>query len=103
MESKDLNPSWLDHSLFPFTSRLLEIEGNQIHYIDEGSGPTLLLLHGNPTWSFLYRHIVARLHLIFDASLWITAGSDSVQRSLATAFCRGSTPISSRSSLTLSS
>lgn len=57
----DLNPSWLDRSLFPFTSRTLDIDGNVIHYIDEGSGPTLLLLHGNPTWSFLYRHMVRKL------------------------------------------
>lgn len=59
--SKDLNPKWLDRSLFPFTSRTMDIDGNTIHYIDEGSGPTLLLLHGNPTWSFLYRHIVRTL------------------------------------------
>src|SRR6185503_14762801 len=32
-----------------------------LHYVDEGSGPPLLLLHGNPTSSFLYRHIIAGL------------------------------------------
>src|SRR5262245_33029804 len=32
-----------------------------MHYIDEGSGPPLLLCHGNPSWSFLYRHIVNEL------------------------------------------
>ena len=31
------------------------------HYVDEGEGPTLLLLHGNPTWSFLYRHMIRLL------------------------------------------
>jgi haloalkane dehalogenase len=46
---------------FPFESRFLEIEGHRLHYIDEGEGPTLLLVHGNPTWSFLYRHIVLQL------------------------------------------
>ena len=61
MTSKDLNPAWLDRSLFPFTSRAIELDGNLIHYLDEGEGPTLLLLHGNPTWSFLYRHIVREL------------------------------------------
>ena len=55
------NPSWLDRTLFPFTSRFVRVRGNEVHYIDEGSGPTLLLLHGNPTWSFLYRHLVLRL------------------------------------------
>lgn len=55
------DPDWLDRSIFPFTSRFVEVDGSAVHYIDEGSGPTLLLLHGNPTWSFLYRHIVRRL------------------------------------------
>jgi haloalkane dehalogenase len=40
---------------------VLEIHGNHIHYIDEGAGPTLLFVHGNPTWSFLYRDVVAAL------------------------------------------
>jgi haloalkane dehalogenase len=61
MTHTESDPSWLDRSLFPFTSRIVDIDGNTIHYIDEGSGPTLLLLHGNPTWSFLYRHIVRKL------------------------------------------
>jgi haloalkane dehalogenase len=37
------------------------IAGARVHYVDEGSGPTLLLLHGNPTWSFLYREIIKEL------------------------------------------
>lgn len=61
MPDKDIHPGWLQHSLFPFTSRTLRIDDNLVHYIDEGTGPTLLLLHGNPTWSFLYRHIVLKL------------------------------------------
>jgi len=32
-----------------------------IHYVDEGTGDALLLLHGNPSWSFLYRKIIAAL------------------------------------------
>jgi haloalkane dehalogenase len=54
-------PPWLLERLFPFKSHYIDIIGAQIHYIDEGSGPTLLLLHGNPTWSFLYRDIVKGL------------------------------------------
>ena len=61
MESAKQNPDWLDRSLYPFTSRFADIDGNTLHYIDEGSGPVLLMLHGNPTWSFLYRHIVRTL------------------------------------------
>lgn len=63
--AKEQGPAWLDRTLFPFASRFVEVDGNQVHYIDEGSGPTLLLLHGNPTWSFLYRHIVTELRSDF--------------------------------------
>jgi haloalkane dehalogenase len=54
-------PDWLTHDLLPFESRYLELDGHLIHYLDEGTGPTLLMLHGNPTWSFLYRHMIAGL------------------------------------------
>jgi haloalkane dehalogenase len=54
-------PSWLPVDLYPFTSRFAEIGGARMHYLDEGSGPPLLLLHGNPTWSFLYRDIICGL------------------------------------------
>ncbi|MFO0734821.1 MAG: alpha/beta fold hydrolase [Labilithrix sp.] len=54
-------PDWLTRELFPFESRFTEIGGHTIHYVDEGSGPTLLMLHGNPTWSFVYRHMIGLL------------------------------------------
>ncbi|MGV0717241.1 alpha/beta fold hydrolase [Mycolicibacterium sp. XJ662] len=54
-------PAWVDDTLFPFDSRYLDIAGHRVHYVDEGSGPTLLFLHGNPTWSFLYRDVIASL------------------------------------------
>jgi len=50
-----------DRRLFPFDSRWFESAVGPVHYIDEGSGPPILFLHGNPTWSFLYRGIVIRL------------------------------------------
>lgn len=46
---------------FPFESRWFDSSVGPIHYIDEGSGRPLLLLHGNPDWSFLYRNIVVGL------------------------------------------
>jgi haloalkane dehalogenase len=47
---------------FPFQSRYLNLDdGTRIHYIDEGQGIPILFLHGNPTWSFLYRHIINAL------------------------------------------
>jgi haloalkane dehalogenase len=61
MEGTSLVPPWLDTRLYAFKNRFLEIANNRIHYIDEGHEPTLLLFHGNPTWSFLYRHIITRL------------------------------------------
>lgn len=47
---------------YPFTSRFLDLEpGIRLHYLDEGTGPSLLMLHGNPTWSFFYRHLILGL------------------------------------------
>jgi haloalkane dehalogenase len=52
----------VNKELFPYQSQYLQLDNRgRLHYIDEGTGPTLLLLHGNPTWSFLYRDIIAEL------------------------------------------
>ncbi|OBH83769.1 haloalkane dehalogenase [Mycobacterium scrofulaceum] len=50
-----------DARLYPFQSRWFDSSRGRLHYIDEGAGPPLLLWHGNPTWSFLYRNIVIAL------------------------------------------
>jgi haloalkane dehalogenase len=55
------HPPWVPDDLFPFESRFADLPGWRLHCIDEGNGPTPLLLHGNPTWSFLYRDIVKGL------------------------------------------
>ncbi len=52
-------PNWRD--LYPFASHRIEIDGQSYHYLDEGRGETLLLVHGNPTWSFYWRNIVVGL------------------------------------------
>jgi haloalkane dehalogenase len=62
MTSKTFRP---DPRLFPFESRWWDGDGGRIHYIDEGEGPPVLFLHGNPTWSFLYRGVVIRLRKRF--------------------------------------
>jgi len=54
-------PDWVPEKLFPFASHFVTVGDTHLHYIDEGRGPTLLLLHGNPTWSFLYRHLIHEL------------------------------------------
>jgi len=48
-------------SLYPFASHYLRIAGCQYHYLDEGRGPVLLMVHGNPTWSFYWRELVKDL------------------------------------------
>lgn len=50
-----------DPRLYPFRSRWFDSSRGRLHYIDEGAGPPLVLWHGNPTWSFLYRNIVLAL------------------------------------------
>ncbi|QLY27990.1 alpha/beta fold hydrolase [Nocardia huaxiensis] len=60
-----VRPAWVDDELFPFESRFIEIDGHTVHYIDEGAGPTLLFLHGNPTWSFLWREVIGALRADF--------------------------------------
>ena len=54
-------PSWVPEDLYPFESRYVDVPGARVHLVDEGDGPPLLLLHGNPTWSFLYRGIIKGL------------------------------------------
>ena len=54
-----------DPELFPFRSRWFDGPAGRVHYIDEGEGRPILFLHGNPTWSFLYRGVVIRLRKRF--------------------------------------
>jgi haloalkane dehalogenase len=50
---------------FPFEPCYLEIDGLRTHYLDEGRGEPMLLLHGEPTWSFLYRRMIPALRARF--------------------------------------
>lgn len=47
--------------LYPFNANYLDVPGGRMHYLDEGSGPCVLMLHGNPTWSFYFRDLVKGL------------------------------------------
>jgi haloalkane dehalogenase len=53
--------------LYPFSSHYLELRGQRMHYLDEGprDAPPVLMLHGNPTWSFYYRNLVLALRSRF--------------------------------------
>ncbi len=48
---------------FPFEPHHLDIDGLRMHYIDEGpaDGPVALMIHGMPTWSYLYREIIVAM------------------------------------------
>jgi haloalkane dehalogenase len=56
-----LNTAWLDRSEYPFASHFVDVDGGRLHYIDEGEGAPILMVHGQPTWSFMYRHLVRGL------------------------------------------
>src|SRR5438477_6619133 len=47
---------------YPFQSQFLRLaSGLRLHYLDEGAGDPLVCVHGNPTWSYYYRNLVAAL------------------------------------------
>lgn len=52
---------WLDKSEYPFLPHFFEINGEKMHYIDEGQGEILLFIHGTPSWSFDFRNIIKNL------------------------------------------
>jgi haloalkane dehalogenase len=43
---------------FPFEPHYVEIQGLRVHYVDEGHGDPVLCLHGEPSWSYLYRRLI---------------------------------------------
>lgn len=60
------NPfKWLDRTEYPFNSHFYQINGQRLHYIDEGKGETLLFVHGTPSWSFEYRNVIRHLKADF--------------------------------------
>jgi haloalkane dehalogenase len=52
---------WLDRTEYPFESHYFKVPAGRLHYIDEGEGDPVVMVHGNPTWSFLYRHLIKKL------------------------------------------
>lgn len=52
---------WIDRREYPFASRTADLSTGAMHYVDEGSGPPLLFVHGTPTWSFEFRHVIKAL------------------------------------------
>ena len=49
-------------SEYPYASNYLEVDGgHRMHYVDEGDGEPVIMIHGNPSWSFYYRNLIGRL------------------------------------------
>jgi haloalkane dehalogenase len=53
-------PAFIAREL-PFARTLVEAGGLRLHVMEQGEGPAVILLHGNPTWGFLWRKVAARL------------------------------------------
>ena len=53
-------PRWLAPEM-PFDRRMARIGDQRIHFVDHGEGKPVLLMHGNPTWSFLWRKVIRKL------------------------------------------
>ncbi len=51
----------INRDLYPFESHYHQLPCGQLHYLDEGVGRPLVMVHGNPSWSFYYRNVVAAL------------------------------------------
>ena len=48
-------------TLYPFASHWFELPPHRMHYVDEGSGEPIVMVHGNPTWSFYWRRLISAL------------------------------------------
>lgn len=51
----------LDRDEYPFSANFVDVDGHRMHYVDEGSGHPVVMVHGNPTWSFYYRNLIKDL------------------------------------------
>jgi len=54
-------PKWLNTDEYPFKPHYFDAEGVRQHYIDTGTGPVILFVHGTPTWSYDFRHLIKEL------------------------------------------
>ncbi len=53
-------PPWLSVQ-YPFAGNSFQTPAGRLNYVDEGDGPAVVMIHGNPSWSFLYRNLVLAL------------------------------------------
>ena len=50
-----------DDLLYPFAPQNITLQGHNLSFVDQGQGKVIVMLHGNPTWSFYYRNLVKLL------------------------------------------
>ena len=59
-------PDWLSNDLYPFESRFFDSPpDHRMHFVDEGTGEPIVFVHGNPAWSFEFRHLIEGLRSAF--------------------------------------
>jgi haloalkane dehalogenase len=51
----------LDRTAYPFAEKWTALRAGRLHYVDEGKGDPVVLVHGTPTWSFEWRHVIRGL------------------------------------------
>jgi haloalkane dehalogenase len=56
--SSIVDGQWIDREEYPFASHYADLPSGRMHYVDEGTGPVIVMVHGTPTWSFMYRHLI---------------------------------------------
>ena len=62
-----IDASWFDRAGYPFEPHYVETPAGRLHYVDEGTGDAVLLIHGTPGWSYEYREVIqtlARTHRV---------------------------------------
>src|SRR5688572_15338297 len=53
--------SWVDREAWPWEGRMVDVGEGRMHVTEVGQGPPILLVHGTPTWSFEWRHVIREL------------------------------------------
>lgn len=61
MKDTNVNPAWVNPLEYSFRPCFLQLEAGRMHYVDEGQGEVIVMVHGTPTWSFLYRNLIKKL------------------------------------------
>ncbi|MCB9450878.1 MAG: alpha/beta fold hydrolase [Anaerolineaceae bacterium] len=52
------NAAWINRDLYPYTVKTFAVPAGRMCYVDEGQGEPVVMVHGNPTWSFVYRKLI---------------------------------------------